>query len=650
MVTNRQLPAVTADAIKAVEAQNKPPSLFHLAGTVVRLRHDKGTYTEAMDRDALTGHLARVATWVRRDAKGNVLNTVPSKDVVNDLLSLPSWTLPVLDGIITAPIFAESGKLLDRPGYDAASRLWYQPGPGLEDIQIPDRPTPEQIRESVRLLWEDLLGDFPFKTPSDKANCLALFVLPGVRAMIAGKTPMHVLEANKQGTGKSLLGELWGRVWLGTDPSYNKEAHSEKEWGEMIGSALMKSPNYFFLDNVKYPLKSAALAVALTTGLFQYRILGQSKVVDLPVKWTWIATGNNIKGDGDIARRLVRCRLDANCERPELRTDFRIKDVASWARQNRSALVSACLTLSRAWIVAGKPRGNYTLGSYPEYAETIGGILDVAGVAGFLGNLADNHEVNTVDAEWRGLVNAWALACGESDVTTGQLFDLACEFSILQGIMGSGTEQGQRVKLGNALAKRVGQVYSGWKITTVKDETGKPKYARKGGILYRLIPVPVRDKTTDKSPSDTKAPETITTSPEMTIQTTASAVSVPTTVEIATTPDTESSIGTAVAMATASELMPGDVELAEATLADTDPIAVNRFLTMLATRPKNMAVWRSQGPLAERDEETVKWAIDCARAEQRRYAREQELRSGPSLSPEEVDAFCASMVRAASGR
>ena len=165
----------------------------------------------------------------------------------------------------------------------------------------------------------EMLGDFPFVDDADRANCLAFYLLPAVRQMIVGNTPMHVFGASKQGTGKGRLVDLWGLIWLGRTPSLTSEPHSDKEWGEKIGSSLMSGAGYFFVDNIKYAVKSGALAVALTTSRFSYRILGESKVVDLPVRWCWAATANNIKADSDIVRRFVRTRLDANCERPELR-------------------------------------------------------------------------------------------------------------------------------------------------------------------------------------------------------------------------------------------------------------------------------------------------------------------------------------------
>jgi hypothetical protein len=64
IVNDRQLPAVTADAIRAIEAANDPPRWFNRGGALVRTRRDDaGVRFEPLGHDALTGILARAATW-----------------------------------------------------------------------------------------------------------------------------------------------------------------------------------------------------------------------------------------------------------------------------------------------------------------------------------------------------------------------------------------------------------------------------------------------------------------------------------------------------------------------------------------------------------------------------------------------------------
>ena len=133
--------------------------------------------------------------------------------------------------------------------------------------------------------------------------------------------------------------------------------------------------------------------------------------------------------------------------------------------------------------------GDYTLGSYEEWARVMGGILDFIGVRGFLGNLSANDEVNSAEAEWRGFVNLWWATFRDREVTIKELYELAMENDLLNGVMGDGSEMSQRTKLGLALGNREGQVWGGKKIVIPKDESGHRRIHRKGSMLYTLIDI-----------------------------------------------------------------------------------------------------------------------------------------------------------------
>lgn len=118
----------------------------------------------------------------------------------------------------------------------------------------------------------------------------------------------------------------------------------------------------------------------------------------------------------------------------------------------------------------------------------MGGILDFAGVPGFLANIGERDEVNTVEAEWRALVNLWWMSHQDGEIPFAPIFEIACEAGLLGGVMGD-NERAMKHRLSNALGKKDGQVYAGKKITCVKDENGKIKFHRKNGKLYRLVDI-----------------------------------------------------------------------------------------------------------------------------------------------------------------
>ena len=371
------LALLSTQAWDALSEANHPPQLFRYGGLLVRLeRHDDGRLTtRPLTPDRVRHHLARVARW-----RAGKKNAFPSLTVAKDLLADPCPRMPVLGRIVPVPVFTSAGALLVTPGYDAASGLFFD-----EDVSVPTvstRPPEEEIDSARRLITEDLLGDFPFTGDAERAHAVALLLLPFVRELIDGATPLHAIEKPSPGTGASLLVDalLWPA--LGRSASMMTEARDEDEWRKRITSTLLDNPVAIVIDNVRRRVDSAALSSAMTTGAWQDRYLGRSEMIRLLVRCAWVLTGNNIAVSHEIARRTVRIRLDAKTDRPWLREEFRHPNLLRWASTHRGDLIWAALTLGQAWLAAGRPGGIVALGMFEGWANVIGGILKIAGIPG----------------------------------------------------------------------------------------------------------------------------------------------------------------------------------------------------------------------------------------------------------------------------
>jgi hypothetical protein len=67
-----------------------------------------------------------------------------------------------------------------------------------------------------------------------------------------------------------------------------------------------------------------------------------------------------------------------------------------------------------------------SIGSYESWAQTLGGVLEVAGIQGFLGNLDEMMEASDGEgAVWRSFVSAWWDRFGTAEVGTSDLYELA---------------------------------------------------------------------------------------------------------------------------------------------------------------------------------------------------------------------------------
>ena len=469
----------------AVQQANKLPTLFRRGNQLCRLEAGGDSPAVRLLNPLLLRHELThlLECFTRRATRGGQWHeepTAPPSHLVTDLLATADPPLPVLDRVVAAPVFASDGSLLTTAGYHPPSRTYYAPAPGFVLRPVRDVLTRADIAEARALILEELLGDFPFVTAADRANGVTLLLVPYLRALVNGSIPAHLVEATRPGSGKGLFVDVCLMPSLGQPPSLTPPAENDAEWRKRITSSLQTSPIAVVIDNLRERLDSAALSAVLTSSIWEDRILGSSDTVRLPNSAIWVITANNPAMSSEIARRCIRIRLDPMVERPWLREGFRHKDLRAWVRAHRSELVWASLTLIRAWIAAGKPLGDHTLGSFERWAAVMGGVLNVSEIEGFLSGQHDFYEVADEDAVvWRHLVATWWDRYESQEVGTSDLFQIAVDIDGLD--LGDGSDRSQRTRFGKLLGSRRDQVINGYRLLPGRKEHG----AR----LWRLLPV-----------------------------------------------------------------------------------------------------------------------------------------------------------------
>ena len=202
------------------------------------------------------------------------------------------------------------------------------------------------------------------------------------------------------------------------------------------------------------------------------RVIRSSDTESLPVRCLWVATGNNIMMTGEMARRAVLIRMDANMEHPEEGRVFRHPDLMGWARAHRSELVWAALVLVQAWVAVDRPRGAKRKGSFDSWAETMGGILEIAGIGGFMENNDKLRALADVEGDaWAAFVSAWYDRHETSSVAAGELQFIAEEH--LGRVVDWGNPGRSRAtKWGTVLrCKAWHAIIAGYKITSAGQST-----------------------------------------------------------------------------------------------------------------------------------------------------------------------------------
>ncbi|MGD1001284.1 MAG: bifunctional DNA primase/polymerase [Candidatus Brocadiia bacterium] len=484
---DRNLPRITRAVWDAVVAQNEPPHLFHRAGQVVWIdEDDEGMpITVALDRIKFRHLLARVARWYRwvKGRKGEPpepKDAAPPLDIVEDALALRGKPLPVLDGLAEAPVFAPDGTLVIAPGYSPESRLFYAPSARFVVPPVSAVPSEGDVDKARALIVTELLGDFPFTSETERAHALALLLHPFVRPLIAGSTPLHLIEKPTPGTGATLLADLLVYPALGRPPASLTEGRDEDEWRKRLTAAARHGGPVILIDNLRRRLDSSSVSSAITALFWEDRILGTSDTVRLPMRWAWIATGNNPALSSEITRRTVRIRLDAKSDRPWLRQGFRHPDIRRWAAEHRVELVWAALTLAQNWLAKGRPRPPAlpTFGMFEAWSDVMGGILACAGIAGFLGNLDEFYECSDVEGEaWRNFVAAWFNSHGEREVGVAELYSLAATEDGSAPIdLGDGTEKSQKTRLGKALSAQRDRQFGAYRVVAGAKKDGAQQW------------------------------------------------------------------------------------------------------------------------------------------------------------------------------
>jgi hypothetical protein len=303
------------------------------------------------------------------------------------------------------------GSILDTQGYDAATQLYYAPDPDLRIPELAHEPSSDHVQIAIDMI-NKAIGEFPYADAASNANAIAAMLTPIIKPAINAPSPLGLLDAPQAGTGKSLLCDVIAIIATGRAGEMFSPPKDEDEWRKVITTALLSGTSVVIFDNVTRPLENGDLCSVLTATTWGDRAMRTHIKILLPVKATFLASGNNVRLAGDMPRRCYRVRLDAKSSTPFLRTGpapgkhFTIEDLKAWTLEHRGELLAALLTLARAWYVAGKPKPKIKpIGSFENWTTTAGGILQYAGVEGFMENAVAMYEdADDESNEWEGFL------------------------------------------------------------------------------------------------------------------------------------------------------------------------------------------------------------------------------------------------------
>lgn len=396
-------------------------ALGHLyrQGRIMVTVDDEGAFPTSPE--GLAAEIEKRMTTVKRNAKDEPVVDLFPLPVAKLLATRPHLCEHIreLAGVTGVPLFRQDGTLFTQDGYDDATRYVLATDAGLE-FDVPDSPTELEVHRAVQLILEPI-AKFPFVSDADRNAWIGMALTPMLRFIAPGPYKLGLIEAHQAGSGKSFLASMLAELHGG---QVHAEMPSEDaELRKTVTSVLQEKGGVIVFDNVDGKVSSPVLAGLLTSARWSARLLGKNASVTLPNDRMWVATGNNIVIDGDMARRVLRCVIDPGMPNPELREfDFNPVD---WIRRNRSEYLSALGVLIRAWVVKGKVLGSSPgSDSYATWRKVLDGILDASGIAGGFDPQENRVQLGASDAEWGTFLEAIHAIFGDRSWKMSELVEV----------------------------------------------------------------------------------------------------------------------------------------------------------------------------------------------------------------------------------
>lgn len=352
--------------ISPVEA----PTLTERLTRHVRITRQK-PLTKAQAMLVMSGGRAPPPEWVP---------ALPSPLVVNGLLARGQWPLRHLTAVSETPILRPDGSVMQTPGYDRVTGYVYRPS--CDFPEVPDRPSKDDAAEALAQLCE-VFVDFPYVDDAARMVPIAAILTILARSAIDGACPAFLLDATTRGSGKTLQADAISAVALGRSAARKSYPTEEEELGKILSSYAIAGARMILFDNVTREFGGGELDHVITArDAVELRVLGRSEVKRLPWNAVIMASGNNISLSEDTVRRVLVARLETAEENPEDRTGFKHPHLYRWILEERARLVTAAMTILRAFArFGGHLHDGQAWGSFEAWSRLVPGAIVYAGGA-----------------------------------------------------------------------------------------------------------------------------------------------------------------------------------------------------------------------------------------------------------------------------
>lgn len=479
-IVEGMLPEVCDQVEQAILQAPGQPTIFRRGASLVHVvpaapatprelaRRPAGTpIIVNLDTPGLIDKATAAADFYRETRKGELRPSNCAPLVASALLARGGGRFPAITGTIEAPTLRTDGSLLQAPGYDAATGLLYLPGNAVFP-PIEATPSREDGLQALEQLAE-IVQEFPFESPSDKSVALAALLTALVRKSL-GAAPFFGFSATTPGTGKTLLASAVAWLSRGRDPAVRSLSGDEAELKKTLFAAALVGDDPVLIDNIERTLSSDALCAFATSETISDRVLGVSRTETASTAFTLLLTGNNLQAGGDLASRVLLCRMDARCAHPEDR-QFAQTDLRAWVIANRPRLVVAGLTFLLAYRAA-KDKPQVSPWRFTEWNTAIRAPLLWAGYPDPLDTLRQSEDNDPRRIEHAAVMAAWHAEFGNKPTAVRDVIRVAgdrgltADFALRDALADVCAERGELSlrRLGRWLGRVAGRIQAGLRV------------------------------------------------------------------------------------------------------------------------------------------------------------------------------------------
>jgi hypothetical protein len=359
--------------------------MYRRGSAVVEL--DKGNRMSVLTPTAFRSRLNRRGRKVLAFKKSQTGSLYPEdkhcgEDVAKVLLAASEVELlPEIKLVVVMPLLVEqAGQLIvTKPGYNHESGVLVTGNAAVRDIAI----------DEAAAALQDLLRDFQFATPGDKARALAGIIGPAIRmgALISGNALIDTVEADQSQAGKGTKHQVTHAIYGEQPYPLAQSAGGVGSFDESLGQALISGAPFITLDNLRGNLDSTKLEHAVTPivadGRVAVRVPHRGEIMVDTGRTLFQATSNGFSSTLDLANRLLITRLIRQPMGYRF-TQWPEGGLLKRIRLHAAYYLSCVHAVIRHWHSAGKPKLP-TSHSFTEWVGTLDWIVqNVWGVAPLL--------------------------------------------------------------------------------------------------------------------------------------------------------------------------------------------------------------------------------------------------------------------------